>query len=98
MLHQVKLFFGGVILDPMKYWVQAMEDGLVHVDAVNEFGETFAGVCVRTVRPWQRQREYWLRYWALKPSPEKFWTSLTNTLGGDFEKIVLSKMTDTVCT
>ena len=42
--------FHHVILDPMKYWVQAMEDGPVHVDAVNEFGETFADLCVRTVR------------------------------------------------
>ena len=79
MLHQVKLFFGRDIPNPMKYWVEAMERGLVHVDAVDEFGQTFGDVYVRMVLNWQWEREYWLRYWALQPSPEKFWRSLTNT-------------------
>ena len=99
MLHQVKLFFDHVILDPMKYWVEAMEAGLVHVDAVNEHLETFGVVCVRTVRNWQWLREYWLRYWALKPSPEKFWRSLTNTYdhltcARDLQRTVLYRMAD----
>jgi hypothetical protein len=79
MLHQVKCFFEYGLLDTMEYWVGAMEDGHVHVDAVNQRMETFGVVSVRTVRDWQWKRMYWLRYWALKPSPEKFWRSLTNT-------------------
>ena len=76
MLHQVKLFFDYGIPNPMKYWVGAMEDGRVHIDAVNERMETLGVVCAHNTRgDWQR--EFWLRYWALKPSPKKFWTSRT---------------------
>jgi hypothetical protein len=75
MLHKVEFFYDEDIPNPMKYWVQAMERGIVHVDAVNKFGDTFGivGVCER-VFAWEQK--YWLRYWALKPSPAKFWTLL----------------------
>ena len=78
MLHQVKSFFEYGMLDTMEYWVGAMEDGHVHVDAVNQRMETLGVVCAHNTRgDWQR--EFWLRYWALKPSPKKFWTSLASS-------------------
>jgi hypothetical protein len=96
MLHQVKLFFDYGISNPMKYWVGAMEDGLVHIDAVNQRMETLGVVCAHNTRTdWQR--EFWLRYWALKPSPEKFWTSLTNSYNLNsvyLNTIMLSRIAD----
>ena len=80
MLYQVKSFLQQGILHPMEYWVKAMEDGLVHVDAVNKYMEMFGAVfvCERETAMYYWQTKCWLRYWALKPSPVKFWTSMTN--------------------
>ena len=55
----------------IKYCVEAMERGVLHVDAVNVYGDTFGSVCVFC----DCRHKYWLRYWALKPSVVKFWTS-----------------------
>ena len=76
MLHEVKLFCG-VEKPVMKHRVQAMERGLLHVDAVNEYKDTtFGVVCARGMKlDWEEK--YWLRYWALKPSVKKFWTALS---------------------
>ena len=79
----------------MKFWVEAMERGLVHVDAVNQHLETFGHVSVfETGFDWKQ--EYWLRYWALKPNVQTFWTKITRivVLPGVFQAIILSRMAD----
>ena len=73
MRRQTSTFFHNGIQNPMKYWVEAMEARMVHVDAVNGFGNTFGVVSVCETGGFEL--EYWLRYWALKPSAEKFWTA-----------------------
>jgi len=61
----------------MKSCVEAMEQGALHVDAVNCNGHTF-GVVFINEASYHFQHKYWLRYWALKPSVQKFWTVLIN--------------------
>ena len=89
MLHQVKLFFHDGIQNPMKYWVEAMEARMVHVDAVNGFGNTFGVVSVCETGGFEL--EYWLRYWALKPDVKTFWTKITAV---HFQTLILSRMAD----
>ena len=92
MLHQVEVFFDLEILNPMKYWVEAMEGRMVHVDAVNRSGSTFGVVSVCET---EFELEYWLRYWALKPDVQTFWTKITRdyTLTSDrFQTLILSRM------
>ena len=83
----------------MKYWVGAMEDGLVHVDAVNQRMETLGVVFVFVHYNNSMTRKYWERYWALKPSPEKFWRSLatSHNLSNNvyIQTVILSRMADT---
>ena len=76
MLHQVEVFFDLEILNPLEFWVQAMEKGTVHVDAVNSFGCTF-GVVSACERSLVWKGEVLARYWALKPNVQKFWTGMT---------------------
>jgi hypothetical protein len=61
---------------PMKYYVQAMERGVLHVDAINSHGNTFGIVFIFDTLYFEDK--YWLRYWALKPSVQKFWKLLTS--------------------
>jgi hypothetical protein len=61
----------------MKSCVKAMEQGALHVDAVNCYGHTF-GVVFINESSCHFEDKYWLRYWALKPSVHKFWTVLIN--------------------
>ena len=101
MLHQVKLFLDDDMVNPMKHWVQAMEDGLVHVDAVSKYGDTLGVVFVCAAVPYW-QKKYWLRYWALKPSASNFWILLQKLeneyshlmKAGDFQETVLPRMAD----
>jgi hypothetical protein len=58
----------------MEDYVQDMEDGVLDVDAVTKSGEPF-GVAFCRLSWWGWEDKYWLRYWALKPSAEKFWTA-----------------------
>ena len=63
----------------LKPCVEAMERGILHVDAVNSLGNTLGIVLsIETNFPFEFQHKYWLRYWALKPSVQKFWTVLIN--------------------
>ncbi len=57
--------------------LEAMERGILHVDAVNSLGNTLGIVLgTETDYPFEFQPKYWLRYWALKPSVQTFWTIL----------------------
>jgi hypothetical protein len=87
----------------MKYWVEAMEDGLVHVDAVNKFGDTFGVAFVGCSSNLVWHKKYWLHYWTLKPNVQNFWTSLVkNYFALDdvlfqkerFQTVILSRMAD----
>jgi hypothetical protein len=60
----------------MKANVKAMEQGVLHVDAVNSYGNTFGIVFGFETSALYFEDKYWLRYWALKPSAQKFWTVL----------------------
>jgi hypothetical protein len=82
----------------MKYWVEAMEARMVHVDAVNGFGNTFGVVSVCETGGFEL--EYWLRYWALKPHVQTFWTKITRDYeltredSVRFQAVILSRMAD----
>ena len=94
MLYQINLFFGRDIPNPMKYWVEAMERGLVHVDAVNKYGDTLGVAFVRESELYWQQ-EYWRRYWARKPNVYNFWTNVTRiVLPGCYQAVILSRMAD----
>ena len=101
MFHEVKLFFeyGCTVMDTMEYWVGAMDGGLVHVHAVNQRMETLGVVFVRYNSMTCWPRKYWERYWALKPSPEKFWRSLATSFNLSnnvyIQTVILSRMADT---
>ena len=94
MRNHVTLFFRDGIQNPMKYWVEAMEARMVHVDAVNGFGNTFGVVSVCETGGFEL--EYWLRYWALKPDVKTFWTKITSILTREdavrFQTVILSRM------
>ena len=84
------LYAGSPLHKVTKYCVKAMEQGLLHVDAVNKSGHTFGFVLVDSwlFFVWK----YWYRYWALKPSVQKFWTLL---LTAEFDhRIVLHRCVD----
>ena len=66
MLESVRTFqhFSGLLAtrEIIKYCVEAMERGVLDVDAENRYGNTFGVVLVRC----GCKEEYWLRYWALE--------------------------------
>ncbi len=59
----------------MMFCVEAMEQGLLHVDAVNSNGNTL-GIVLSIETSYSFEFQNWLRYWALKPSVQKFWAVL----------------------
>ena len=95
MIRHVRLFIEYKKLYPvMQACVKDMEDGVLDVDAVNINGETFGVVFCWKNTDWQEK--YWLRYWALKPSPEIFWTAFVTNWSEwrecSFQKAALSRI------
>ena len=75
----------------LKPCVEAMERGILHVDAVNSLGNTLGIVLsIETDYHFEFQHKYWLRYWALKPSVQTYWTILTKKSNWD-RPLILSR-------
>ena len=58
--------------------MEAMEQGVLHVDAVNSYGNTL-GILLSIETSYSFEFQDWVRYWALKPSVQKFWTVLCSS-------------------